>query len=76
MNTLPITDPSLWKLVPSGIIVSAISFDTPIFLAQSILTGIDAADEHVDTDVTVAGKMLAQKAFNPFAPPAINAYSE
>ena len=76
LNTEPITDPSLWKLVPNGIIVSAISFETPIFLAQSVLTGIDAADEHVLIAVAVAGKILAQKALNPFVPPAMNAYSE
>ena len=55
LNTLPIIDPSLWKLVPKGIIVSAISSDTPIFLAQLIFTGIDAAEEHVEIDVAVAG---------------------
>ena len=76
LNTEPITDPSLWKLVPNGIIVSAISFDTPIFLAQSVFTGIDAADEHVLIAVAVAGKIFAQKALNPLAPPAMNAYSE
>ena len=53
--------------------MSAISSGTPIFLAQSVLTGIDAAEEHVLNAVAVAGKILAQKALNPFVPPAINA---
>ena len=74
LNTLPITEPSLWKLVPSGIIVSAISSDTPIFFALVIFTGIDAADEHVDTDATVGGNIFFQNNLKPFLPPEINAY--
>ena len=74
LNTLPIIEPSLWKLVPSGIVVSAISFGTPIFLAQSVLTGIEAAEEHVAIDVTVAGKIFFQYAITPSLPAAINAY--
>ena len=60
LNTLPIIEPSLWKLVPNGIVVSAISSGTPIFLAQSVFTVIDAAEEHVAIDVRVAGKILLQ----------------
>ena len=55
LNIDPIIEPSLWKLVPSGIVVSAISSETPIFLAHSIFTGIDAALEQVASDVNVAG---------------------
>ena len=58
-------EPSLWKLTPIGIVVSAISSGTPIFLAQSVFTGIDAAEEHVAIDVSVAGKILLQYALNP-----------
>ena len=47
LNTDPMIEPSLWKLVPSGIVVSAISSGTPIFLADLTFTGIDAALEHV-----------------------------
>ena len=60
LNTLPIIDPSLWKLVPSGIVVSAMSSWTPIFLAHIVLTGIDAADEQVPNDVNVAGNIFFQ----------------
>ena len=37
------------------------SFGTPIPLALFKLAGIDAAEEHVDIDVMVAGTMLLQK---------------
>ena len=60
LNTLPIIEPSLWKLVPRGIVVSAISSGTPIFLAQLVFTGIEAADEHVAKAVSVAGKIFLQ----------------
>ena len=33
LNTLPIIEPSLWNDVPKGIVVSAISSETPIFFA-------------------------------------------
>ena len=65
LNTLPIIEPSLWKLVPNGIIVSAISSDTPIFFDVSTLTGIHAAEEQVAKDVTVEGIAFFQKAFTP-----------
>ena len=74
LNTEPIIEPSLWKLVPSGIIVSAISGETPIFLAAVTFAGIDAAEEHVASDVIVAGIIFFQKTIIPFFPPAINAY--
>ena len=61
LNTLPITEPSLWKLVPKDTVVSTISDDTPIFLVHSILTGIDAAEEQVPNAVTVAGNIFFQK---------------
>ena len=60
LNTLPIIEPSLWKLVPSGIVVSAISFGTPMFLAQAVFTGIEAADEQVARAVSVAGNIFFQ----------------
>ena len=60
LKTLPIIEPSLWKLVPSGIVVSAISSLTPIFLAHSIFTGIQAAEDHVASEVIVAGIILFQ----------------
>ena len=69
-------EPSLWKLTPIGIVVSAISSGTPIFLAQSVLTGIEAADEQVASDVTVAGIMFFQYDTNPSFPAAKNAYNE
>ena len=75
MNTEPITEPSLWKLVPRGTVVSAISSDTPIAFAHLMFTGIDAADEHVEIEVAVAGRMFFQKALTPSFPAAINAYS-
>ena len=74
LNTEPITDPSLWKLVPNGIVVSAMSSDTPIALAHFMFTGIDAADEHVEIDVAVAGRMFFQNNLTPFLPAAIYAY--
>ena len=72
----PIIEPSLWKLVPKGIIVSAISGETPIFLEASAFTGIEAADEQVPKAVTVAGIIFFQNATTPLFPPAINAYNE
>ena len=74
LNTDPIIDPSLWKLVPSGIVVSAMSSGTPIFLAHSIFTGIEAALEHVANAVSVDGNTFFQNLFIPFVPPAIHAY--
>ena len=71
LNTLPIIEPSLWKLVPNGITVSAISSGTPIFLAHILLAGIDAAEEHVARDVTIAGIMFFQNLFTPSFLPAI-----
>ena len=56
----------MWKLVPNGIVVSAISSGTPIFLAQSTFTGIEAALEHVAIDVNVAGHIFFQYNFIPF----------
>ena len=74
LNTEPIIDPSLWKLVPKGMVVSAISSETPIFFVDSIFIGIHAALEHVPIAVTVAGITCFQNALNPFFPPAIKAY--
>lgn len=37
-RTPPKTEPSLWVLAPRGIIVSAISFGTPIFLTAAKFT--------------------------------------
>ena len=73
LNTDPIIEPSLWKLVPSGIIVSQMSSDTPMSLAAFIFTGIEAALEQVASDVMVAGNMFFQNAFTPFLPAAIKA---
>ena len=74
LNTDPIIEPSLWKLVPIGIVVSAISSGTPIFFAHSTLTGIHAALEHVASDVKVDGTAFFQNTLTPFFPPAIKAY--
>ena len=52
-------------------VVSTISSETPIFLEHSILTGIDAADEHVAKDVKVDGIILLQKALTPLLPALI-----
>ena len=60
MNTLPIIEPSLWKLVPSGITVSATSSLTPISFADLVFTGIDAAEEHVANAVKVGGIIFFQ----------------
>ena len=43
LNTEPIIDPSLWKLDPNGIVVSAISSGTPIFLLHYIQAPLTAA---------------------------------
>ena len=75
LNTEPIIEPSLWKLVPRGIKVSAISSETPIFLEVCRFTGIDAALEHVASAVNVAGKTNFQNLLTPSLPPAMNAYS-
>ena len=75
LNTEPIIEPSLWKLVPIGIVVSAISSGTPIFFAHSTFIGIEAALEHVAKDVTVGGIIFFQKALTPFFPADINAYN-
>ena len=75
-NTEPIIEPSLWKLVPNGIVVSAISAGTPIFLLHCIFIGIDAALEHVASDVYVDGSTFFQNTVTPFIPPAIKAYRE
>ena len=71
LKTLPITDPSLWKLVPNDTVVSAISEDTPIFLVHSILTGIEAADEQVASEVSVDGIIFFQNFFTPTIPALI-----
>ena len=63
LNIEPMIDPSLWKLDPIGIVVSAISSGTPIFFADSIFTGIDAALEHVASDVNVGASAFFQKCF-------------
>ena len=76
LKTLPITEPSLWNDVPNGIVVSAMSSETPIFLAHFKLAGIDAAEEHVDIEVAVAGRMFFQNDLTPFFPAAMNAYRE
>jgi hypothetical protein len=39
----------------------AVAADTPIFLADWIFTGIEAALEHVAKDVTVGGIIFFQK---------------
>ena len=75
LNIDPIIDPSLWKLDPIGIVVSAISSGTPIFLADSIFTGIDAALEHVASAVNVGASAFFQNVFTPYFPPAKNAYN-
>ena len=74
LKTEPIIEPSLWKLVPNGIVVSAISSGTPIFLLHSIFTGIDAALEHVANAVKVDGNAFFQNTFIPVFSPAIHAY--
>ena len=60
LNTLPIIEPSLWKFVPRGITVLAISSLAPAFFADSIFTGMEAAEEQVDKAVIVAGNILFQ----------------
>jgi hypothetical protein len=47
LRTPPNTEPSLCVLAPRGIIVSAISYGTPIFRTVARLTGMQAALEHV-----------------------------
>lgn len=66
LNTLPIHEPSLWKLVPNETVVSAISVGTPIFLVHSIFTGTLAADEHVPKLVNADGIIFFQNALTPF----------
>ena len=73
LNAEPIIEPSLWKLVPRGIMVSAISAETPNFFAVSIFTGIDAALEHVASAVTVDGIIFFQNTFTPLIPAAMYA---
>ena len=63
----------MWKLVPIGIVVSAISDGTPISFVAFIFTGIQAADEQVASAVAVGVIMFCQYLFNPFLPPAIRA---
>ena len=76
LKTEPIIDPSLWKLVPNGIAVSATSSGTPIFLIHYIFTGIVGALEQVPSAVAVAGNTFFQYNLIPFLPPATNAYIE
>ena len=64
----------MWKLVPRGITVSAISSGTPIFLAHSLLTGIEAAEEQVAIEVKLAGITFFQNLLTPSNLPAIKAY--
>ena len=71
LKTLPIIEPSLWKLVPSGITVSAISSGTPISLAHILLVGIEAAEEQVASEVKVAGIIFFQNLLSPSLLPAI-----
>ena len=64
LNTLPITDPSLWKLVPIGIVVFETSPDIPISFVALMFTGILAADEQVASAVPVGAKIFCQYSFN------------
>ena len=73
LNTEPIIDPSLWKLEPNGIVVSAMSDGTPIFLLACIFEGIHAALEHVPNAVAVGVKAFFQNLLTPVFPPAKNA---
>ena len=68
LKTLPIAEPSLWKLVPRETVVSAISSGIPIFLAHSIFTGTLAAEEQVPRAVSPAGIIFFQKALIPLVP--------
>lgn len=76
LKTDPIIEPSLWKLVPRGTVVSAISPETPILFAAYVFDGIAAADEHVAKATTVGDTMFFHIATTPFFSPAINAYKE
>ena len=49
------TEPSLWRLVPSGITPSVILSLTPRLRAAAIFTGIQAAEEQVPTAVADGG---------------------
>ena len=73
LNTDPIIEPSLWKLVPNGTVVSAISAGTPIYSDAFVFSGIAAADEHVARATTVGDIIFFQSAITPFLPPAIKA---
>ena len=53
--------------------MSATSSGTPIFLADDVFTGIDAALEHVAKDVNVGAAAFFQNFFTPSFPPAMNA---
>ena len=53
--------------------VFAISLGTPIFFAQFVLTGIEAAEEHVANAVIVAGNIFFQYEIKPSFPAAIKA---
>ena len=75
LNIEPITVPSLWKDVPNGMVVSAISSGTPIAFADFIFVGIVAALEHVASAVNIAGIIFFQKETIPLFHPAINAYN-
>ena len=61
----------MWKLVPRGIAVEAISLGTPIFSVALRLAGIEAADEHVDKAVIVGVIIYLKYLFKPVFPPAI-----
>ena len=67
----PIIEPSLWILTPSGITIFARVSETPIFLAASIFTGIQAALEQVANAVTAGGVAFFQNVFTPCFLPAI-----
>ena len=71
LNTLPIIEPSLWKLHPNGIVVSAISSGTPIFFELWMLAGIQAAEEQVEIEVAVVGITYLKNLLVPSLPPAI-----
>ena len=62
-NTPVTTEPSLCMFAPNGITVSAISSGTPICLAETKFTGIQAALEQVATAVTV-GQEVEVKILN------------
>jgi hypothetical protein len=68
-NTPQRAAPCLCMLVPNGIQILAISFGTPIFLADSKFVGNEAALEQVEIAVIAVGAIAPQKRLHASLPP-------